>query len=93
MCSARSSGVPSSTSPATSLPVIQGLHERPIMCIECHRHVVDAKVAVLENKAIEGGLVAIDRQNLWEETQERLLGSRSNGTDGVIASSYPIMPP
>lgn len=40
-----------------------------------------------------GGLVAIGRQNLWEETLERLLGSRSNGTDVVVTSSYPIMSP
>jgi hypothetical protein len=50
---------------------------------------VNAKIAVLENKTIERCLVAVCRHDMWDEAQERLLGRRSNGTDGVIV----ILPP
>ena len=50
---------------------------------------MNAKIAVLENETIERGLVAVCRQDVWDEVQERLLGRRSNGTDGVIV----ILPP
>ncbi len=45
---------------------------------------MNAKIAVLENETIERGPVAVCRHDVWDEAQERLLGCRSNGTDGVI---------
>lgn len=59
------------------------------VCISCNRHVVNAEIAVLENETIEGGLVAVCRHNVWDEAQERLLGRRSNGTNGDIVTLPP----
>jgi hypothetical protein len=59
------------------------------VCIHFNRHVVNAEIAVVENETIERGLVAVCRHDVWDEAQERLLGRRSNGTDGVIV----ILPP
>ena len=50
---------------------------------------MDAEISVVENETIERGLVAISRHDVWDELQERLLGRRSNGTNGVII----ILPP
>jgi hypothetical protein len=50
---------------------------------------VNTEIAVLENETIEGGLVAVCRHNVWDEAQERLLGRRSNGTNGDIVTLPP----
>jgi hypothetical protein len=50
---------------------------------------VNAQIAVVENEAIERNLVTTYRHNMWDEAQERLLGCRSNRTDGIIS----ILPP
>jgi hypothetical protein len=50
---------------------------------------VNAEIAVLENETIERGLIVICRHDVWDEAQERLLGRRSNGADGVIVIHPP----
>jgi len=50
---------------------------------------VNAKIAVLENETIERGLAAVCRHDVWDEAQERLLGRRSNGSNGGIVTLPP----
>lgn len=50
---------------------------------------MNAEIAVLENETIERGLVAVCRYDVWDEAQERLLGRRSNGTNGDIVALPP----
>lgn len=47
---------------------------------------MDAEIAVVENETIERGLVAVRRQDMWDEAQERLLCRRNNGNDGIIVT-------
>ena len=44
---------------------------------------------MVENETIERGLVAVYRHDVWDEAQERLLGRRSNGTNGDIVTLPP----
>ena len=55
-------------------------------CIRCNRHVVNAVIAVVENKMIKRGLVAICRHDVWDQAQEGLLSRRGNGTSIIVVA-------
>jgi hypothetical protein len=44
---------------------------------------------MLKNETIEKGLAAVCRYDVWDEAQERLLGRRSNRTNGDIVTLPP----
>ena len=50
---------------------------------------MNAEITMLENETIERGLIVASRQNVWDEAQDRLLGRRSDGADGVIVTFPP----
>ena len=51
---------------------------------------MDAIVAMLQHKTIKRRLLyAVDRQNVWEDTQKRPLGVHNHGTDDVVVILKP----
>jgi hypothetical protein len=46
-------------------------------------------MAVLKNKTIKRGLAAVCKHNMWDKAQKRLLGRRSNKTNGNIVTLLP----
>lgn len=59
------------------------------VCTRRNRYVVNSEIAVVKHEAIESGLVADCRHDVWNEAWERRLGRCSSGTNSVVVSFPP----